>query len=215
VDTCFTLSNDRGTYAYVHHFTLHDYFARGYVRPAVVAFVSDNWAKIMGCFDELFRIVSKITRVWKTGNRRVFLADLVKRAQDLEATRDAIRTNRSKLPASAEAEIEAELEDIRRRKAVIEQVIATEKEQADAARSSAYGAHAAQHAHNVSSVLVTASASVSREGTVLDTLMKINFEKELRTIAVLSGPQYAAGIRRLRAMQRRFKKPYFEIIVER
>lgn len=76
-----------GAYAYVHHLTLYDLEARGFVRPFCMAYVSSQEEKIMSHFPRLSAEFSKASECLKTGNRKNFANELDKKLGDLEYTR--------------------------------------------------------------------------------------------------------------------------------
>ncbi|KAI4881847.1 hypothetical protein NFI96_026634 [Prochilodus magdalenae] len=76
-----------GAYAYVHHLTLYDLEARGFVRPFCMAYVSSEEEKIMRHFPQLSSEFSKASECLKTGNRKNFANELDKKLGDLEYTR--------------------------------------------------------------------------------------------------------------------------------
>ncbi|XP_067911935.1 guanine nucleotide exchange protein smcr8a isoform X3 [Heterodontus francisci] len=79
-----------GAFAYVHHLTLYDLEARGFVRPFCVAYISADENKIMQQFQELSDDFSKASECLKTGNRKAFANELEKKLQDLEYTRNVL-----------------------------------------------------------------------------------------------------------------------------
>ncbi|XP_051877765.1 guanine nucleotide exchange protein smcr8a isoform X2 [Pristis pectinata] len=79
-----------GAFAYVHHLTLYDLEARGFVRPFCVAYISTDENKIMQQFQELSDDFSKASECLKTGNRKAFANELEKKLQDLEYTRNVL-----------------------------------------------------------------------------------------------------------------------------
>ncbi|KAJ8251810.1 hypothetical protein GJAV_G00225670 [Gymnothorax javanicus] len=76
-----------GAFAYVHHLTLYDLEARGFVRPFCMAYISADERKIMQQFQELSVEFSKASECLKTGNRKAFASELIKKLKDLEYTR--------------------------------------------------------------------------------------------------------------------------------
>ncbi|XP_048869861.1 guanine nucleotide exchange protein smcr8a-like [Brienomyrus brachyistius] len=76
-----------GAFAYVHHLTLYDLEARGFVRPFCVAYISADERKIMQQFLELSAEFSKASECLKTGNRKAFANEIEKKLKDLEYTR--------------------------------------------------------------------------------------------------------------------------------
>ncbi|XP_067859011.1 guanine nucleotide exchange protein smcr8a isoform X2 [Heptranchias perlo] len=79
-----------GAFAYVHHLTLYDLEARGFVRPFCMAYISADENKIMEEFQELSEEFSKASECLKTGNRKAFANELEKKLQDLEYTRNVL-----------------------------------------------------------------------------------------------------------------------------
>ncbi|KAG9343024.1 hypothetical protein JZ751_015242 [Albula glossodonta] len=101
-----------GAFAYVHHLTLYDLEARGFVRPFCMAYISADERKIMQQFQELSTEFSKASECLKIGNRKAFANELIKKLKDLEYTRTVLhketelqKQNKQDLPAdSAETE---------------------------------------------------------------------------------------------------------------
>lgn len=87
-DSKVVLGDSReGAYAYVHHLTLYDLEARGFVRPFCMAYMSSEKEKIMHCFRGLSAEFSKASECLKTGNRKNFANEVDKKLSDLEYTR--------------------------------------------------------------------------------------------------------------------------------
>lgn len=87
-DSKVVLGDSReGAYAYVHHLTLYDLEARGFVRPFCMAYVSSEEEKMMHCFRQLSAEFSKASECLKTGNRKNFANEVDKKLSDLEYTR--------------------------------------------------------------------------------------------------------------------------------
>ncbi|XP_078521304.1 guanine nucleotide exchange protein SMCR8 [Lissotriton helveticus] len=76
-----------GAFAYVHHLTLYDLEARGFVRPFCIAYITTDEDKIMQQFLEISAEFSKASECLKTGNRKAFANELEKKLKDLEYTR--------------------------------------------------------------------------------------------------------------------------------
>ncbi|OCT61763.1 guanine nucleotide exchange protein SMCR8 [Xenopus laevis] len=81
-----------GAFAYVHHLTLYDLEARGFVRPFCMAYISMDEEKIMRQFMELSSDFSKASECLKTGNRKAFANELEKKLRDLDYTRTVLQT---------------------------------------------------------------------------------------------------------------------------
>ncbi|XP_069501791.1 guanine nucleotide exchange protein SMCR8 [Ambystoma mexicanum] len=81
-----------GAFAYVHHLTLYDLEARGFVRPFCIAYITTDEDKIMQQFLELSAEFSKASECLKTGNRKAFANELEKKLKDLDYTRAVLHT---------------------------------------------------------------------------------------------------------------------------
>ncbi|KAL7829708.1 hypothetical protein AOLI_G00305930 [Acnodon oligacanthus] len=79
-----------GAFAYVHHLTLYDLEARGFVRPFCMAYISADERKIMQQFQQLSSGFSKASECLKSGNRKAFANELEKKLKDLEYTRSVL-----------------------------------------------------------------------------------------------------------------------------
>nr|CAG4714495.1 unnamed protein product [Naegleria fowleri] len=66
----------QGAFAYVHHLTLHDINARGYVRPLVICYVTNDKDKIMHHFEYLVNAFTQVSHTLKYGNNCKFLSDI-------------------------------------------------------------------------------------------------------------------------------------------
>uniref|UniRef100_A0A673M1L3 Smith-Magenis syndrome chromosomal region candidate gene 8-B protein homolog n=1 Tax=Sinocyclocheilus rhinocerous TaxID=307959 RepID=A0A673M1L3_9TELE len=87
-DSKVVLGDSReGAFAYVHHLTLYDLEARGFVRPLCLAYVSSDENKIIQQFQQLSAEFSKVSECLKTGNRKNFANELEIKLRDLEHTR--------------------------------------------------------------------------------------------------------------------------------
>uniref|UniRef100_A0A8C1R4N7 Smith-Magenis syndrome chromosome region, candidate 8b n=1 Tax=Cyprinus carpio TaxID=7962 RepID=A0A8C1R4N7_CYPCA len=87
-DSKVVLGDSReGAFAYVHHLTLYDLEARGFVRPFCLAYVSSDENKIIQQFQQLSAEFSKVSECLKTGNRKNFANELETKLRDLEYTR--------------------------------------------------------------------------------------------------------------------------------
>lgn len=94
----FTLSRDTSIINYcdansavaacVHHFTLYDIEARGFVRPFCLAYVSYDKTKPIVFFDKIRQKFNEITDLFKKSNFNLFKRELEQRILDLQFTRD-------------------------------------------------------------------------------------------------------------------------------
>ncbi|XP_041863605.1 guanine nucleotide exchange protein smcr8a [Melanotaenia boesemani] len=80
-----------GAFAYVHHLTLYDLEARGFVRPFCMAYVAADERKIMLQFQELSLRFSQASECLKAGNRRAFAKELQRKLKDLEYTHSVLQ----------------------------------------------------------------------------------------------------------------------------
>ncbi|XP_060946248.1 guanine nucleotide exchange protein smcr8a [Limanda limanda] len=80
-----------GAFAYVHHLTLYDLEARGFVRPFCMAYVSADERKIMLQFQEMSLRFLQASECLKAGNRRAFAKELQRKLQDLEYTHSVLQ----------------------------------------------------------------------------------------------------------------------------
>ncbi|XP_006825462.1 guanine nucleotide exchange protein smcr8a-like, partial [Saccoglossus kowalevskii] len=89
MDTHIVIEDElEGAFAYVHHFTLYDIYARGFVRPFCMAYITPDKKKIMDNFEELLRKFKKVSTYFKYGNRLLFVKDLEHHILDLHYTKD-------------------------------------------------------------------------------------------------------------------------------
>ncbi|PRP83010.1 hypothetical protein PROFUN_09865 [Planoprotostelium fungivorum] len=65
-----------GATAYVHHFNLLDLYARGYVRPICISYITRDPKKIMCHFEDFLQSFSEVTEIFKSGNRQIFRKDI-------------------------------------------------------------------------------------------------------------------------------------------
>ncbi|KAL9968636.1 hypothetical protein ACROYT_G020751 [Oculina patagonica] len=81
----FLTERKDGIYAYVHHFTLYDIHARGFVRPYCMCYISHCKRKMFSFLDNLMDEFTKVSRLFRHGNRITFLRDLEQRLLDVIA----------------------------------------------------------------------------------------------------------------------------------
>ncbi|CAH3044368.1 unnamed protein product [Porites evermanni] len=85
-DTQLLLSEKKeGVYAYVHHFTLYDIHARGFVRPYCMCYISKCKRKMYSFLDRLMDEFTKVSRLFRHGNRITFIRDLELRLAEVLA----------------------------------------------------------------------------------------------------------------------------------
>ncbi|KAG0341328.1 hypothetical protein BG004_006061 [Podila humilis] len=81
---------EKGYWAYVHHFTLFDINARGFVRPFSMSYITRDPHKILTHYEEMRHKFSKAALHFKTGNYTLFRQDLTKRLRDLNFTNNLL-----------------------------------------------------------------------------------------------------------------------------
>lgn len=84
----------------MHYFTLQDVYARGYVRPLALSFVTCTREKIMRNYLDLQSEFARLTRLLKAGNWAVFRRDLLRRFRSIRYTE---RLLRRRLPQQMQA----------------------------------------------------------------------------------------------------------------
>lgn len=85
-DTQLLLSEKKeGIYAYIHRFTLHDIHARGFVRPYCMCYISHCKRKMYSFLDALMDEFTKVSRLFRHGNRITFIRDLEQRLSEVLA----------------------------------------------------------------------------------------------------------------------------------
>ncbi|KAF9199590.1 Guanine nucleotide exchange protein smcr8, partial [Haplosporangium sp. Z 27] len=81
---------EKGYWAYVHHFTLFDINARGFVRPFCLSYVTRDPSKILANYDNMRRKFTRAALYFKTGNYTLFRQDLTKKLRDLNYTNNLL-----------------------------------------------------------------------------------------------------------------------------
>ena len=80
--------NSNGIAAYVHHFTLYDIEARGFVRPFCLAYLTYEREKVQLYFNNLVQTFTKITNLFKKSNLNLFKRHLDEHMKNLYYTRE-------------------------------------------------------------------------------------------------------------------------------
>ncbi|KAF9572819.1 Guanine nucleotide exchange protein smcr8 [Mortierella alpina] len=81
---------EKGYWAYVHHFTLFDINARGFVRPFSMSYITQDPNKILAHYEEMRLKFSRATLYFKTGNYTLFRQDLTKKLRNLNYTNNLL-----------------------------------------------------------------------------------------------------------------------------
>lgn len=84
----FLSETHNGIYAYVHHFTLYDCNARGFVRPFCMAYITPDQNKLISFAQEMSQEFFKVSRYLKYGNMLLFVKDMTHYLTDLQYTRE-------------------------------------------------------------------------------------------------------------------------------
>lgn len=77
-----------GIASYIHHFTLYDIEARGFVRPFCISYITYDRVKIESYFNKLTQYFTKITNLFKKSNLNVFKNNLNEHMKNLYYTRE-------------------------------------------------------------------------------------------------------------------------------
>ncbi|KAF9144517.1 Guanine nucleotide exchange protein smcr8, partial [Linnemannia schmuckeri] len=94
---------EKGYWAYVHHFTLFDINARGFVRPFCMSYITRDPHKILSQYEEMRQKFRKAALYFKTGNYTLFRQDLTKRLRDLNYTNNLLSESPSDAPGYSES----------------------------------------------------------------------------------------------------------------
>ncbi|PIK42209.1 putative smith-Magenis syndrome chromosomal region candidate protein 8-B protein-like [Apostichopus japonicus] len=82
---------EENVYAYVHHFTLYDIHARGYVRPFCMAYVTPDKNKLFTFLEKLMAKFKSVSQLFRSGNQLLFKTELDQRLADLLYTKDSMQ----------------------------------------------------------------------------------------------------------------------------
>jgi hypothetical protein len=98
--------NSNGIAAYVHHFTLYDIEARGFVRPFCLAYLTYEREKVQMYFNNFVQTFTKITNLFKKSNLNLFKRHLDEHMKNLYYTREKymLWTNLVKTPFHNDSE---------------------------------------------------------------------------------------------------------------
>ncbi|KAF9959375.1 hypothetical protein BGZ65_000449, partial [Modicella reniformis] len=81
---------EKGYWAYVHHFTLFDINARGFVRPFCMSYITRDPHKILTHYEKIRNKFSRAALYFKTGNYTLFRQELTKKLRDLNYTNNLL-----------------------------------------------------------------------------------------------------------------------------
>lgn len=81
---------EENIHAYVHHFTLYDLHARGYVRPFCMAYITPDKNKLFSYLERLMSKFRSVSQLFRSGNLHLFKKDLDCRLADLVFTKGAL-----------------------------------------------------------------------------------------------------------------------------
>ncbi|KAF9120341.1 Guanine nucleotide exchange protein smcr8 [Mortierella sp. 14UC] len=94
---------EKGYWAYIHHFTLFDINARGFVRPFCMSYITRDPYKILAQYEEMRQKFRRAALYFKTGNYTLFRQDLTKRLRDLNYTNNLLSETPSETPGYVES----------------------------------------------------------------------------------------------------------------
>ncbi|KAL1922102.1 uncharacterized protein VTP21DRAFT_10744 [Calcarisporiella thermophila] len=83
----YVVDSECNFYAYVHHFILFDIYARGFVRPICMSYITQDPNKILSFFQDFVNYFSEVSEIFKNGNYVTFYEELQRRLLDLRYTR--------------------------------------------------------------------------------------------------------------------------------
>ncbi|KAJ8027515.1 Guanine nucleotide exchange protein SMCR8 [Holothuria leucospilota] len=89
-DTSVIIEDEENIHAYVHHFTLYDLHARGYVRPFCMAYITPDKNKLFSYLERLMSKFRSVSQLFRSGNLHLFKKDLDCRLADLVFTKGAL-----------------------------------------------------------------------------------------------------------------------------
>lgn len=85
-----------GTFAYVHHFTLYDMDARGYVRPFCMTYLTNDANKLMSVYEEMLSEFRRVSRYFCYANKMLFSRDLERHIEDIKYTKEKLSQRKKK-----------------------------------------------------------------------------------------------------------------------
>ncbi|XP_071478743.1 guanine nucleotide exchange protein smcr8a-like [Diadema antillarum] len=95
-----------GTYSYIHHFTLYDIHARGFVRPFCMAYITADKNKLRSNLQHIMSCFNQVSQYYRYGNYVIFREEMVRRLADLIYTKEIIKTQLEETEQKQEARVE-------------------------------------------------------------------------------------------------------------
>ncbi|KAF9972472.1 hypothetical protein BGZ73_004417 [Actinomortierella ambigua] len=86
----YICESEQQYWAYVHHFTLFDVNARGFVRPFNISYITKDPNKILPNYEDIRRKFSKAVQYFKMGNYALFRHELTRKLKDLHYTHNIL-----------------------------------------------------------------------------------------------------------------------------
>ncbi|KAG0236787.1 Guanine nucleotide exchange protein smcr8 [Actinomortierella wolfii] len=86
----YICESEQHYWAYVHHFTLFDVNARGFVRPFNISYITRDPNKILPNYEDIRRKFSKAAQYFKMGNYALFRHELTRKLKDLNYTNNLL-----------------------------------------------------------------------------------------------------------------------------
>ncbi|KNC47452.1 uncharacterized protein AMSG_02469 [Thecamonas trahens ATCC 50062] len=191
----FTIPSEDAT-AYIHHLTLYDIHARGYV--------------LMGQFAALRKAFSAVSELFKTGNQLVFLQDLEHRLMDLRMTKDLLLEGHPELPDEAREALTPEN---------VNAFMTSMEELYDRLKAAIYARIESNPRLALFKPFVETYERESAAGAytpqVRSTLHKVaHFDRGLRALSEICLSGFATGVALLRRIQRKFSASSLELLLD-
>eukprot|EP01102_Stenamoeba_stenopodia_P008431 TRINITY_DN2423_c0_g1_i1.p1 TRINITY_DN2423_c0_g1~~TRINITY_DN2423_c0_g1_i1.p1 ORF type:complete len:791 (+),score=161.09 TRINITY_DN2423_c0_g1_i1:326-2698(+) len=216
-DTQFVMPEpSEDAYAYVHHLTLMDIYARGYVRPICMSYITRESSKVMSNFNQLLEEFTKVSNLLKSGNQRVFLRDIETRIADLRHTQRVLAKNKEEETRAITAtpttlgEFISDLETIHKR------IKHTMKHGSglEALSSSLSSSSSSSPALSLSSSLSQNMDLLDYNPQIINSLKTRNFDKKLRELSELCEENYYNAIDRIHKIHAHFSRPNIVLSLE-
>ncbi|XP_030850312.1 guanine nucleotide exchange protein smcr8a isoform X2 [Strongylocentrotus purpuratus] len=106
-DTSVVLEDKKdGSYSYIHHFTLYDIHARGFVRPFCMAYITPDKNKLRSNLQHIMASFHQVSQYYRYGNYVIFREEMIRRLADLIFTKESIKTQLEEMEVKQEARVE-------------------------------------------------------------------------------------------------------------
>ncbi|XP_063954446.1 guanine nucleotide exchange protein smcr8a-like isoform X1 [Lytechinus pictus] len=106
-DTSVMLEDKKdNTYSYIHHFTLYDIHARGFVRPFCMAYISADKNKLRSNLQHIIASFHQVSQYYRYGNYVIFREEMIRRLADLIFTKESIKTQLEEMEVKQESRVQ-------------------------------------------------------------------------------------------------------------